>query len=468
MHLAASVFGSSCPSLLLNHNLLQDAQMSVSDDFIIELVGHKIEEWKGLAPLGAFREARLLVSFFEKDARLASMRSQFFLEKKEQEQKLARQRDAIIKAENKLWELKRPYLVPLKDKMVEEGSSDPVVFSHKITEELALNLSNPSDDMLGIKHIILTMNDWMAWLKEVPESYDEDVSPRTQQERIDVLYQHLEHEAQLCSAELPGAAAERLEEFARGLNPTPPSVGDVADFIRYKTQREQVERLEQSVIWGDLAHTTNEGLVTLREMESLKRDALLVLIEMRARLLLGWSRRALMQRFAARSARFSANFLRNLCQKHDDRTKQQKVEDRLTNFAARFIFNQGLNPLTNLDVGGVRPDIFDVFGTGPALYIESKQYGDRTPGLTDIHDWSAQVWNTWHILSQSYSDRIHEGFLLVFRWGTGRQLALPPVVQNGTLTLYPMLVDIAPSGARGSRAEPLVQISEHDLLPQPT
>jgi hypothetical protein len=59
-------------------------------------------------------------------------------------------------------------------------------------------------------------------------------------------------------------------------------------------------------------------------------------------------------------------------------TGQGGIEDRLTVELARFLFDQGLNPLTKPLIGGLEPDLLDS-SVPSAFYVEAKQYVGSAP-----------------------------------------------------------------------------------------
>ena len=169
------------------------------------------------------------------------------------------------------------------------------------------------------------------------------------------------------------------------------------------------------------------------------------------------SHHALVMRFKAKCERFLNAELRAKCL-----AKGRKPEEVLTLVAAEYLFEKGLNPLFNAQIVTLRPDLFD--GSLPhALYIEAKQYADGRNLAAVIRKAAWQVWDTWNELDAQH--RVTEAFILVFRRGG------PLIVFEGSAriqgrTLHPVLVDIAPTDGKGSRANssPLL-ISSSDLLP---
>lgn len=169
------------------------------------------------------------------------------------------------------------------------------------------------------------------------------------------------------------------------------------------------------------------------------------------------SHRALVLRFKHKCERFLSTDLRGKCT-----AKGRKPEDVLTLAAAEYLFEQGLNPLFNAQIVTLRPDLFD--GSQPhALYIEAKQYADGRNLATLIRKAAWQVWDTWNELDAQH--RVTEAFLLVFRRGGPLIVFEGPARMQGR-TLHPVLVDIAPTDVKGSRANLApIAICSSDLLP---
>jgi hypothetical protein len=174
------------------------------------------------------------------------------------------------------------------------------------------------------------------------------------------------------------------------------------------------------------------------------------------------SHRALIARFKRQCEWYASEEFRDLASRLSklERSKKSK-ENPLRDHLARYLFDQGLNPLTDPLMGGLKPDVVDF-----ALYVEAKQYGetDRDP-KKKIQQAAAQVWSTApKIHGEPW--RIHEAFLVVFRRG-GRLIQLPEMVEGKAgVHLYPVLIDVIDPSRAGSRERdtPIV-VSAEDLAP---
>lgn len=163
-------------------------------------------------------------------------------------------------------------------------------------------------------------------------------------------------------------------------------------------------------------------------------------------------------RFKAKCERFMADRLR------EQMTADSRNAERYaTEAILEFLFDHGLNPLFDVDIAGLRPDVLEPTSPRP-LYIEVKQYSKGSP-KTVIQKALTQVWETWNRVDSTCS--VREAFLLVFRIGGPLVLFEDTVTWEGR-TLHPVLVDIAPSDEAGSRArEKSISFVAADLLPRP-
>ena len=152
------------------------------------------------------------------------------------------------------------------------------------------------------------------------------------------------------------------------------------------------------------------------------------------------SRRALIARFKQRAEWHDARRLRDVANDPNG-DLPGGPEDRLTEELARFLFDQGLNPLTKPLVGGLQPDLLDP-SIRPGFYVEAKQY--NSSARQAIIKSLAQVLDTvGRLQSEAYG--ITEAFCVVFRRNGPRYL-LPEFVQAEGL---PRLFH--PRGYRASR-----------------
>jgi hypothetical protein len=166
------------------------------------------------------------------------------------------------------------------------------------------------------------------------------------------------------------------------------------------------------------------------------------------------SLRAVVERFKVRAEWHDRERLRILG------GEPQRGEARLRDELARYLFDAGLNPITEVVLGNVRADIVAV--APPTLYVEAKQY-EQNPGKV-VKDGIKQIWDTAGRRSEEPYG-IREAFLVVFRRG-GRRIQLPDQVRGFAITVHLVLIDIGDAAQTGSRqrSTPLV-LTADELAP---
>lgn len=153
------------------------------------------------------------------------------------------------------------------------------------------------------------------------------------------------------------------------------------------------------------------------------------------------SRLALVERFKAR------------CEWHDRARLETvaengagKAEDRLTAEFARYLFDQGLSPLTKPLTGGLEPDLLDPHAS---FYVEAKQY--KRSARSELIRSVGQVLDTVGRL-QGSAYAVTEAFVVVFRRG-GPRYVLPPLLEAENYRVHLVLIDIAPPAESGARQQ---------------
>lgn len=117
------------------------------------------------------------------------------------------------------------------------------------------------------------------------------------------------------------------------------------------------------------------------------------------------------------------------------------------------MFDQGLNPLTDVPIAGLRPDILTLEQT---IYVEAKQYtgaSARSRALLAIRE-AADGWGR----VRNAVPGVDEAFVIVFRRGGPRLEFETEELFLGGRRMYLVLADIAETAASGSRqsAQPIV------------
>jgi hypothetical protein len=206
------------------------------------------------------------------------------------------------------------------------------------------------------------------------------------------------------------------------------------------------------------APSSDARSVTLQILaDDLMADACDVLDELEARLGSVRSRKALVDRFAARSERYDRQRLRTIAH-----LATGHAEAALRDEFARYLFDAGLEPLTEVSHATTRSDILDL--TGPTLLVEAKQYRSGAQRMLTklVQEAYLQVLDT--VTELPTTTGTHEAFVVIFRLAGGR-LVLPaePVVA-GSVAFYFRLVDLAEPTTTGSSAtDRAVPLSVEDI-----
>jgi hypothetical protein len=254
-------------------------------------------------------------------------------------------------------------------------------------------------------------------------------------------FEQREYELRLSTR--PGFALRRLREIAASCNQrrgasTLAPVPWVFDYI-YQADALDEDRLKQ-------------GAGGMREA---KTDLAALHEELRRRLGTRRTRLHVVDRFKIRCELHDAERLRVL-------VASGQVEHRLRDEFARYLFDLGFNPLTEVSIGGLRHDIRDVREF--EFYVEAKQYSEGGGLAGRVKGWAREVRD--HVergqgVGSAYAAR--DVFLVMFRLA-GPRLTLPRAVRWSSIVLYPVLIDIAPAEIAGSRAKSdVVPITAADL-----
>ena len=167
------------------------------------------------------------------------------------------------------------------------------------------------------------------------------------------------------------------------------------------------------------------------------------------------------------------------CQTHDRKRIQglglepKVTEPMLTAELALSLFDQGYNPLTEVPIAGIRPDILDAsrdpsaspsLSLSLSLYVEAKQYKRGDSVARRVQQAMYQVYTSVACLRSDHID-VSEAFLVIFR-RSGPAVRAPAKVRTEDLTVFIEVIDIAPEKETGSRERLRpVQLSVEDVLP---
>lgn len=256
-----------------------------------------------------------------------------------------------------------------------------------------------------------------------------------------------------------GLALLKLEAAREALNPPAKLIGpdytvtDVfSDTVKWIAS---LGHLLFTVADGDQLGEADARAVSER-VSQLRADADRLQEELHRRVGATRSRLAMVNRFKLR------------CEWHDrqrmadvasDGSLSGGPEDRLTAELARYLFDQGLSPLTRPMTGGLQPDLLD---PNARFYVEAKQY--KRSARSDITEGFAQVVDTANKLRGDTHYQIEEAFCVIFRL-SGPYYLLPSTVEAGELRVHFMLVDLAPPSETGRRQKDKpVAITAEELI----
>lgn len=315
------------------------------------------------------------------------------------------------------------------------------------------DLDEPDSDPSTSKKLLKQLHHWLEWKRPKLATDDPEF------DELERLFWHFQERHTsafrrfwLDGRNLAGVALKRLQALAAAMNPSPgaPDLdARVLTWIASRSVRELCKAVYEGASGGEAETAVAKAAGAVR------RDLKLVQEEVSAVLVLRRSRLSLVRRFAARCERYDADELRTIA-------RDSKAERELTSRFAKFLFDAGLNPLTDTPIAGLKPDVLEM---GAPFYVEAKQYGGQVvkPGgrkvgvrrgpapsavRTTLRKAFWQVLDTWGRLRGTLS--LPEAFLLIFRLG-GPRVEIPNVIQLDGRLLYVWVVDLGPADQSGAR-----------------
>lgn len=192
-------------------------------------------------------------------------------------------------------------------------------------------------------------------------------------------------------------------------------------------------------------------------LAGVRDDARRVYEEIRTRLGAERSLLAVIDRYRQRCQWYDAARLRKVAT-----SGPGKPEDRLVDTLATYLFDQGLNPLTQPLAGLLRPDLLGAHSRF-SFYVEAKQY--KKPARAYLRNGMRQVWDMLDQLRGTNFD-VREAFYVVYRL-EGPRYTFPPRLEHGGHVVHVLMIDLTPPSNRGSRAPATEAFSESELLPVP-
>jgi len=165
------------------------------------------------------------------------------------------------------------------------------------------------------------------------------------------------------------------------------------------------------------------------------------------------SRLALVRRFKARAELLDRERLAALAD------ESQEPEGVLRDELARYLFDQGLLPLTEVTLGNVRPDLADL-RADEAFYVEAKQYTRGPRGVAIAG--ARQVWGSAsRLVGPPFG--LREAFLVIFRRAGGHLLPPDHPVSKSGLRLHIVVIDIGKDAGSRQRRTPQ-EVRAEDLV----
>lgn len=404
-----------------------------------------------------------VIRLIQSEPRLKAIVDEFSAEMARSLDSFVRHEESVMVELRTLWERHGPEL-ELADSTSDFPYAGPRVRSMVMRNHLSEKVTFPQDDepsgdpgrcsrpLFGMRHLCKCLLDRCEASAQPPHLQDLSTRLQSMQDQHD----HAVRQFWLDGRTLPGVAYLRLASTARSVNAVPVPYDGSDEALVVQVNAFRGAELSDLVFAPHCQPHTNVDKLT-PVIEQVRRDAALVHEELRAQIGLTRSHFGLVMRFADRCQQYDAARLRAAV--GEDKTG--RPERCLTLELARFLFDHGLTPLIDPEIGGLRPDVFEPHRRW-ALYVEAKQY-DKNATRRSIVENCAQVWSTWNRLRSRYE--VSEAFLVVFRRG-GPVVHLPKLVRHDDLSLYPVLVDIAPTEEAGSREKSLpLDVTAQDLLP---
>lgn len=247
----------------------------------------------------------------------------------------------------------------------------------------------------------------------------------------------------------PGHAIRRLTFLTAQLNPRPIVLQAADDGeIDENTLRPYgiVPDLFRKAIWQHVEEKSMEAAHLRDALSLVAADVALVHGELCDRIGGTMSRLALVNRFKRRCEWYDASRMRELAETAEAVSRKEAL---FTDELARFLFDAGLEPVTEFTAGSVRLDIVESGTRGRGLYVEAKQYGLGESATSKAKQALRQVRSTAGRLRGSPYE-VREAFVVMFRRG-GPLFELPAVFETHDIRVHFVTVDLAPTSEAGSK-----------------
>jgi hypothetical protein len=254
----------------------------------------------------------------------------------------------------------------------------------------------------------------------------------------------------------PGAAAARLVQLAATVSEERPRTFD-AGARRFLLRNSTYGALYTQIDGGNRIEILEDGTPAEanRAQQALLADLRVVTAEIRFRLLGMQSLIDVVNRFKHRCEAFLAKSLLAQCE------DAPRPEDVLRDACATYVFDQGIDVITEAPASQLRADIL-----GAAIYVEAKQYKTNRDRSKIVSGFRQLLGTLLRLRASPLAPS--EAFFVVFRRsGAAPLYELPsePLLHDG-LRIHCVLIDLAPTDEAGSREQQqMVAIAADELWP---
>jgi hypothetical protein len=292
------------------------------------------------------------------------------------------------------------------------------------------------------------LRQWALWAKRLRGSDDSPCDSWLQEvsDEADEVRRYIDHALltlKLATVSHGGFSLERLRRIGRTVHPTQ------EDIIAFATEEQYRAAVVSDKLPQSIGKSTQSHLE--RDIEEVEEHGTLLRDELHQRLLLGLSRKAVVDRFAAKCETFERATLQT--------QKRGTAERSLTLKFAAYLFDSGFTPVIDPEIAGLKPDVLHA-AQGSLFYVEAKQYAHRNPRRRIIAAYR-QVWSTWLRIEKQFP--LTEGFLVVFR-RSGPLVELPRRLDYGHRRLYSTLIDVSEQAGSREQFAPIA-VTPNLLLP---
>jgi hypothetical protein len=212
----------------------------------------------------------------------------------------------------------------------------------------------------------------------------------------------------------------RLRTVADLVNPKVEQAPDPNAYPRAVTLAGVIDRY---VFGPPQANTVKADASVIGDLVARARlDSERLLLELRRRMSVQRSRLAVLRRFQTWAQWYARDELRSVIAGSGATRKRRQIEEDLTRELARFLFREGLDPLSQPLLGRVKPDLLDSSEHG-RLYVEAKWVARSTDALDAIAQGVRQTLDSVTLL-EGTAHRLDEAFVVLFL-GDGPRVDAP-------------------------------------------